>query len=253
MAAAKKLLDKLLAAPTKVDAKAADVQGYVNIVLTIAKRVMETDKENAESLFLSVWNTLHPFLMKRETETLKVVAPIVAEFLNASKSTLEDFSEATMKQLVDDCTSLLVAAKEGGSFGYFEVFRAVIQVVGSKNPELLMPLAKEMNNQLKRSRSGWELTRSNKKMRVLVTDLFNVIPLPLFMSVITIVDVHMLASPELLEGQRPQRPIPPSDALSRHERCQQAVAAGALLQRVPSHLKSNHEEVRGAQCGREGA
>ena len=195
MAAAKKLLDKLLAAPTKADAKPADIQSYVSIILTITKRAVETDEENVESLFLTVWNTIHPFLTKREKETLAVLIPIVARFLLASKSTLEGFSEATMKQVIDDCTNLLVAAEEG-SFVYFELFRAVIQVFGSKNPELLMPLAKEMNKQLKRLAIVLELSRSNKKMRILVTDLFNVIPLPLFMSVITLVDVCSLVSTE---------------------------------------------------------
>ena len=149
LSAAKELLDKLLAAPTKTDAKLADIQSYVSIVLTVAQRAMETDRESAESLFLSVWNALHPFLEKRDTELLKTLAPIVAGFLTASKSTLEGFSEATTKQVVDDCTNLLVAA-EGSSFGCFEVFRAVIQVFGAKNPEQLLPLAKEINKELKR-------------------------------------------------------------------------------------------------------
>lgn len=71
----------------------------MSIVLTVAQRAMETDRENAESLFLSVWNALHPFLKKRETELLKTLAPIVAGFLTASKSTLEGFDEATTKQV----------------------------------------------------------------------------------------------------------------------------------------------------------
>lgn len=149
LSTAKELLNKLLAAPTKTDAKLADIQSYVSIVLTVAQRAMEMDRENAESLFLSVWNALHPFLKKHETELLKTLAPIVAEFLTASKSTLEGFGEATTKQVVDDCTNLLVAEK-GGSFGCFEVFRAVIQVFGAKNPELLLPLANMINKQLKR-------------------------------------------------------------------------------------------------------
>ena len=62
LSTAKELLNKLLAAPTKTDAKLADIQSYVSIVLTVAQRAMEMDRENVESLFLSVWNALHPFL-----------------------------------------------------------------------------------------------------------------------------------------------------------------------------------------------